>query len=149
MRIFLLTLLLSLTLPAFAQENLIVRQSIGDTSYSIAKISHITFPADGSGIVLNFTDGTSKTFAKGRYISLRFNSNISGAEMIECNDQMAIVYHVENEVVTLVGGEATVEIYSSNGTLVDEGENAVNVSHLSAGVYVVKAGVLTSKIMKR
>ncbi len=148
MRLFVLTLLFSITLPVFAVDNVIVRQSTGDTSYFISKISHISFPTDGSGIVLNFTDGTSKTFARGKYVSIRFNANLSGLEMVGSNNQTAILYNAETAEVSVVGMESKIEIYASNGMLVAKGENTVNISHVETGVYVVKAGVLTAKIMK-
>ena len=149
MRKFSLTLLLSVSLFAFATDNIIVRQNSGDTAYGISTISSITFPTDGSGVVLNFNDGTSKTFSRGQFVSLRFNQ-LTGADFVDSNDNHAILYNNSTSEIIILGDESAIEVYATNGALVAEGKGTVlNVSQLSAGTYVVKAAGLTSKIVKR
>ena len=150
MRKISLTLLLCVSLFAFATETLIVRQKTGDTAYGISTISHITFPTDGSGVVLNFSEGTSKTFSRAQFVSLRFNNDLSCVDFIDSNDNQAILYNNSSSEIIVLGEECAIEVYAANGALVAEGKGTVlNVAQLSAGTYVVKAAGLTSKIVKR
>ncbi len=150
MRKITVTLLLLMAMSMSATDQLYVRQITGDSAYGISTISHITFPTDGSGVVLNFTDGTSKTFARSQFVSLRFNGDLSGLDFVGSNDNQALLYKNESAEIVLLGAEATIQVYSANGALVAQGEGSVlNVSHLANGTYIVKAGSLTSKIVKR
>lgn len=139
-----------MSLSLGAADNLIVRQSTGDSSFAIAQISQVTFPTDGSGVVLHFTDETSQTFARAQFVSLRFNGDISGAELIGKDKDAALVYNAATSTIVLIGSEAPICVYSTNGSLVAEGvEATLNVAYLANGAYIVKAGSLTSKIVKR
>lgn len=150
MRLLIFTLLLFMSLSLGAADNLIVRQSTGDSSFAIGQISQVTFPTDGSGVVLHFTDGTSQTFARSQFVSLRFNGDVSGLEMIGRTQEAALVYNAATSTIVLIGSEAPIFVYSANGSLVAEGTEAtLNVAHLANGAYIVKAGSLTSKIVKR
>ncbi len=150
MRFLTFTLLLSVFFSLGAADNIVVRQKSGDTTYAIAQISHITFPSDGSGVVINYTDNTSQTFPRTDFISLRFNGEMVGMDLVSKNEESALVYDAATATIILVGADAPICVYSSNGALVAETtENKLNVSHLACGTYVVKAGALTSKILKR
>lgn len=133
-----------------AADNIIVRQKTGDTSHAISQISKITFPTDGSGVVFNYTDGTSQTFARSQFVSLRFNGNLVGAELIEKGHQSAIIYSPATETIMLLGADDVIYVYSSCGALVAEGNApTLPVAHLAEGTYIVKSGSLTSKFVKR
>lgn len=135
----------------FASANdLFVRQTTGDQNYAISTISHITFPAYGSGVVLSFTDGTSKSFPRSMFVSLRFNGNISGADFVTSDDHNAIIYNNASAEIVVVGNECNIQVFATNGVVVAEGEGtSLDISNLLNGTYVVKAGSLTSKIVKR
>lgn len=150
MRLLTFTLLLCVSLLASAANELIVRQTTGDTAYEIVKISQITFPSDGSGVVLTFTDGTSKTFARSQFVSLRFNGDLVGLDFVGSNDKEALLFDNAAALIMVIGEACDIQVYSVNGALVAEGYgNTLNVSELASGTYVVKAGSLTSKIVKR
>ncbi|MBQ9072866.1 MAG: hypothetical protein IJY30_00145 [Muribaculaceae bacterium] len=150
MRYFILTLLFLLSLTLGAVENLIVRQASGDTSFAISQISHVVFSADGSGVILYFTDGTNQTFGKTDFLSLRFNTNFTGAELVGKDAESAIVYNNDCATLYLLGAETPIYVYSPNGSLVAETDDtSLCISHLPAGAYVVKSGSLISKILKR
>lgn len=138
-----------MTLSINAVDNLIVRQSVGDKSISIASISHITFPTDGSGVVVNFTDGTSETFARGSFVSLRFNGNLSGIDEIGNERQSGFIFNSDCSTISLADENVMIEVYNSAGSLVAEGKASLNISNLVSGTYIVKAGTLISKIVKR
>lgn len=147
MRYFILTLLISFSLSATAVENLVVRQNTGDTRFSISTIKEITF--DGTGAKISFNDGTSQSYAKGTLVSLRFNTELSGVEDVALEGEAAILF--DGNVITVVGEDCDViNVYSLSGALVATGEgNELEVSELVKGAYVVQAGSLTTKIIKR
>lgn len=147
MRYFILTLLISFSLSATAVENLVVRQNTGDTQFSISTIKEITF--DGTGAKISFNDGTTQSYAAGTLVSLRFNTELSGVEDVALEGEAAILF--DGNVITVVGEDCEViNVYSLSGALVATGEgNELDVSELVKGAYVVQAGSLTTKIIKR
>jgi hypothetical protein len=149
MRLIHLSLLLFMSLSLYAVDNVIVRQNTGDKSISISKISHISFPSDGSGVVMNFTDGTSEKYARGSFISLRFNGNVSGREEIGVAEQSGLSFSPDYTTISCADENAMIEVYSSTGALVVEGKSTLNISNLVSGTYIVKAGNEIIKIVKR
>ena len=149
MRLIHLSLLLFMSLSLYAVDNVIVRQNTGDKSISISKISHISFPSDGSGVVMNFTDGTSEKYARGSFISLRFNGNVSGIEEIGVAEQTGLSFSLDYTTISCADENAMIEVYSSTGALVVEGKSTLNISNLVSGTYIVKAGNEIIKIVKR
>ena len=149
MRLIHLSLLLFISLSLYAVDNVIVRQNTGDKSISISKISHISFPSDGSGVVMNFTDGTSEKYARGSFISLRFNGNVSGIEEIGAAEQTGLSFSPDYTTISCADENAMIEVYSSTGALVVEGKSTLNISNLVSGTYIVKASNEIIKIVKR
>lgn len=149
MRILHFTLSLFLSLSIYAVDNLIVRQSTGDKSISLSRISHISFPSDGSGVVMNFTDGTSEKYVRGSFVSLRFNGNISGIEEIGKDNQSGIQISADCSTISVSDVDKVIEVYSTTGALVVEGKSTLNISNLVSGTYIVKAGKEIIKIVKR
>jgi hypothetical protein len=149
MRLIHLSLLLFMSLSLYAVDNVIVRQNTGDKSISISKISHISFPSDGSGVVMNFTDGTSEKYARGSFISLRFNGNVSGIEEIGVAEQTGLSFSPDYTTISCADENAMIEVYSSTGALIVEGKSTLNISNLVSGTYIVKAGNEIIKIVKR
>lgn len=130
------------SLPMFAADDLYVRQSDGDTKLSISNIKEITFPS--GQVVVTMTDGSSKTYSSSSFVSLRFNGNI-GSGVEDAMSENSIVF----DGVVVKAPQAGIMIYSTDGCLVISSEDAeVNVSSLASGIYIVKAGCLTSKIVK-
>lgn len=148
MRYFILTLLISCALSLSATTDyLVVRQKTGDTSFSITTIKEISF--DGTGAKISFNDGTYQSYAKGALVSLRFNAELSGVDQDAMLSGPAIFFDGNN--ITVVGEVCDViNVYSLSGALIISGDgNRLDVSDLIEGVYVVQAGSLTSKIIKR
>lgn len=139
--LFLIFMML-LCFPVFAADELYVRQNSGDTKISISSIKEITFPS--GQVVVKMTDGSSKTYSSSSFVSLRFNGNI-GSGVEDVVSENAIVY----DGVVVKAPQTGIMIYSTDGCLVMSSEESeVNISLLASGVYVVKAGCLTSKIVK-
>ena len=129
-------------LSMYAADELYVRQSDGDAKISISSIKEITFPSGQVVIALN--DGTSKTYNSSSFVSLRFNGNIgSGVENAMAEDGISF------DGVVVKSPQEGIAVYSTDGRLVAASEDAeVNVSSLANGIYIVKSGSLTSKIVK-
>lgn len=125
-------------------ENMVVRQKTGDTSIAISNISQITFPAAG-GVLISLNDGTSQSYAHENLYSLRFNMAVTAIEQIDAKENNAIVF----DGTTVSAPTAGISVYSLDGSLVaNGGSSRLDVSHLVSGVYIVKAGCLTAKIVK-
>ena len=131
-----------LCIPMFAADEIYVRQSSGDTRLNISNIKEITFPS--GQVVVKMTDGTSKTYSSSSFISLRFNGNVgSGVENITFEEEISF----DGTIVKAPQGGIT--IYSTDGRLVlATNESSADISVLENGIYIVKAGCLTSKIAK-
>jgi hypothetical protein len=98
---------------------------------------------------MNFTDGTSEKYARGSFISLRFNGNIGGVEEIGVAEQTSLSFSPDYTTILCADENAMIEVYSSTGALVVEGKSTLNISNLVSGTYIVKAGNEIIKIVKR
>lgn len=146
MRKFLLTLMLSFTLSLGANDNLVVEQSSGETVWTISTIKDVTF--DGNGASINFQDGSSVYYAKESLIKLKFKSGgqSSVAGINSENSSISIV----NDVITATAADDGIQVFALNGAVVAQSNgNQLNIAHLTQGAYIVKAGSLISKIIKR
>lgn len=142
-KVFSCFLVLLLTLPIFATEIIYVRQKGGDTQLSVSSIKDITFPT--GSVVVTMNDGSTKTYSSSNFVSLRFNGNVSvGIEGVE-DGLDRIIY--DGEIVK--APQEGISVYSTDGCLVlATEESTLEVSSLSNGVYIVKSGSLTTKIVK-
>lgn len=135
-------LMVLLCMPMFAADEIYVRQSSGDTRFNISNIKEITFPS--GQVVVTLTDGSTKSYSSSTFVSLRFDGNIgSGVENISFEDGISF------DGITVKAPQGGISIYSTDGRLVfaTDGSSA-DISTLENGIYIVKAGCLTSKIAK-
>ena len=141
-KVFSFILMAIIGLSMYAADELYVRQTGGDTRISISSIKEITFPSGQVVVALN--DGSSKTYNSSSFVSLRFNGNIgSGVENAMLEDAISF------DGVVVKSSQEGIAIYSADGRLVVASEGTeVNVSSLAGGIYIVKSGSLTSKIVK-
>ena len=144
MRYFLLSLFLSISLASFASDELVVEQTTGKTTYSISNVKELTF--DGKGVNITFSDNTSAYFKAETLSMIRFNATASGINEINTEQRIVII----DDCVIVNGNKGDIIIYSLNGAIVAQGKGEkLNVSHLNDGSYIVQAGSLISKIIKR
>ena len=138
-----LTLVLASASTASAFDALYVRQTTGDTKFAIADITEIAFLDEGVSVV---TAGGANLYGYDNFCSLRFNQEHTGGVESTFAD---VNYKFDGSMVA-VPGAASIEVYSFDGSKVlgVEGDKA-DVQLLSAGVYVVKAGNVAFKIVKR
>lgn len=132
-----------LSFPIFAADELYVRQSGGDTKFNISSIKEITFPS--GQVVVTMTDGSSKSYSSSSFVSLRFD----GKQNVGIENVSEVADNIIFDGVNVRTSQAGIMIYSTDGRLVLSSEDVlVNVSSLASGIYIVKAGGLTSKIVK-
>lgn len=135
-------LIVLLGVPMFAADYLYVRQGGGDTQLAVSNIKEITFPS--GAVVVTMTDGTSKTYSSSTFVSLRFNGNVNvGIEDVLNESQVTF----NGQVVK--SAQPGIAVFSADGRLVLATEEAqADVSSLASGIYVVKTGCVTTKIVK-
>lgn len=145
MRTFSLVLFFSLSLAAFA-DKVVVNQTVGQTTYHVSAIQELAF--DGKGVSILFTDGQSVYFAAETLDKIAFSANPSVVGSVK-NAGKAIT--LQGNTVTVVGGEpCDIKVLSAAGKVVVQSRGTtLDISALPGGVYVVQAGGLISKIVKR
>lgn len=132
-----------LGLPMFATDNLYVRLDDGDTKISISSIKEITFPS--GSVVVSLTDGTTKSYSSSSFVSLRFDGKAASVVEGLLNGVDGLVF----DGLMVKSPQAGIVIYSADGRLVLTSDGkSVDVSSLADGLYIVKSGCLTSKIVK-
>ena len=145
MRYYLITLFLALALSASASDEVVVVQSSGQVSWSISSLKDITF--DGNGVKFSFNDNTSVYYDKGSLSMIKFNSTLSGINSIKQAEQ---AISIADNCIVVEGFEGNITVYSLSGAAVAQGKgNKLDISNLEKGTYIVQAGSLISKIIKK
>ena len=144
MRYLLLTIMMSLSLSLYASDEVVVKQSSGETSWAISSIKEISF--DGNGVKLLFADDTSVYYSKETLSMLKFNVATSDIEELNDTPQISIA----GNILFIPNNTGDIKIFSLAGVLVIQAKGSqVDISALSDGAYIVQAGCLTSKIIKK
>lgn len=144
MKLFFLTMLLCISMPIIASNEVIVKQTSGETSWTISSIKELSF--DGNGVKFLFTDNTSVYYSKETLNILKFNVSISGIEHLNETKQISIT----GNILTISGNTNDIKFFSLDGQLVMQVKGSqVDISGLPNGAYIVKTDSLTTKIVKR
>ena len=144
MKLFFLTMLLCISMPIIASNEVIVKQISGETSWTISSIKELSF--DGNGVKFLFTDNTSVYYSKETLNILKFNVSISGIEHLNETKQISIT----GNILTISGNTNDINFFSLDGQLVMQAKGSqVDISGLPNGAYIVKTDSLTTKIVKR
>ena len=122
-----------------------------ETSFAVSEIRKITF--DDTDMVLLLNDGTTHRLPLQGLNKMFFSENGQSAILPVLTSQSQIrlsggVVHVQAERGTVV------TLYNMNGQAVQAvtstgGDTQLNVSHMRKGVYIVKVGNQTRKIMNK
>ena len=153
MRTMLLGLLTSVCTVAMADDYayLTIAQDGGESSFAVNEISKITF--DATNMIVTLSNGTTQKFPLSGLNKMFFSEN--GLSAIA--EARASQSHIRLEGVTLhvkaSQGEA-VTLYNMNGQSVMQevaqgDDTQLNLSNLKRGVYIVKVGTVTKKVMSR
>lgn len=145
MRYYLITLFLSLAMSAFAADEVVVIQSTGQTSWEISKIKELTF--DGNGVKFSFNDNTSVYYDKGSLSMIKFDTTLSGINSINKSEQ---TISIADNCIIVEGNTSEIKVFSLSGAAVAQGKGPkLDISSLEKGTYIVQAGSLISKIIKK
>ena len=145
MRYYLITLFLSLAMSAFAADEVVVIQSTGQTSWEISKIKELTF--DGNGVKFSFNDNTSVYYDKGSLSMIKFDTTLSGINSINKSEQ---TISIADNCIIVEGNTSEIKVFSLSGAAVTQGKGPkLDISSLENGTYIVQAGSLISKIIKK
>ena len=145
MRYYLITLFLALALSASASDEVVVVQSSGQVSWSISSIKDITF--DGNGVKFSFNDNTSVYYDKGSLSMIKFDTTLSGINSINKSEQ---TISIADNCIIVEGNTSEIKVFSLSGAAVAQGKGPkLDISSLEKGTYIVQAGSLISKIIKK
>ena len=148
-RTFVASLLLAIASIAMADnyQYLTVTQSGGETSFTVSDIQKITF--DASNMVLHMTDGTTQTLPLASLQKMFFASESSAIEAV-AQDKQKVRFGNGVLRADLQAGE-TVTLYNMKGEQVMRANESgtYDLSRLAKGVYIVKVGKETKKVVNK
>ena len=145
MRYYLITLFLVIALSASASDEVVVVQSSGQVSWSISSLKDITF--DGNGVKFSFNDNTSVYYDKGSLSMIKFDTTLSGINSINKSEQ---TISIADNCIIVEGNTSEIKVFSLSGAAVAQGKGPkLDISSLEKGTYIVQAGSLISKIIKK
>ena len=145
-----LTLALVSSLTASATDfYLWLNAASGDeTSWAVSGLQKITF--SGTNVVITTTDGSSSTYAMSDVSKLHFETSPTAINDVQAGQAVRF----DGTALQVSASEGTrVDVFTATGTLAGratvDGTGRVSLSNLPSGVYMVKIGNNTTKILKR
>lgn len=139
-------LFLSLWLAAFADDKVVVTQTAKDVTYDVSTLKELVF--DGKGVKILFADGDSVYFTTETLVKITFSA--APTSIGETNHVGRRVITLQGNVVAVSGEPCNIKVLSPTGKIVAQNHGiSLDISALPGGVYVVQAGGLISKIVKR
>lgn len=149
----LLALFAGLSTAAMADDYayLTVEQQDGQTSFSVSEISTITF--DAAYMNVKLSDGTTQQLPLSALSKMYFSDN--GLSAISPASVRETQIRLLNGVVHVTAQPGTpITLYNIGGQVVQQmtaqgDDTQMNVGTLRQGVYIVKVGTTTKKIMNR
>lgn len=150
-KIYTLIAILAFGLPATAQQMLIDRQGGENDIISLDNLEKITF--NGTTVNIEQTNGTKSCAAMGDINRIYFG-DFTSIEDVKPQERELVTYITRDEITINCAAETMVTIYDVIGSQVlcvrlkaDCGK--VSIANLPQGIYIVKAGNQTAKIIKR
>ena len=111
----------------------------------ISKIKELTF--DGNGVKFSFNDNTSVYYDKGSLSMIKFDTTLSGINSINKSEQ---TISIADNCIIVEGNTSEIKVFSLSGAAVAQGKGPkLDISSLEKGTYIVQAGSLISKIIKK
>lgn len=152
MRTVLMAMLLALGGTATADDYayLTIGQNTGDTEIALNNISKITF--DEENMILNMADGSRQALPLSGLTKMFFSDGNTGIATVGNNSQAIRLVNGTIHVQAPLGSVVT--LYNVSGQMVKRvavgtDDTQINVSGMTRGVYIVKVGNETKKIMNR
>lgn len=149
-KIVLFAIALFATSSAFATDYYLYLDdtSGNETSWAVSGLQKLTF--SGSNVLIHQIGGTTSTYPMSGISRLHFETTPTAISSIEAEG--GTLFDGTSLKVNAKSG-SIVSIYSASGTLVSASivgsDGIVSIGSLPSGVYLVKTGNVTSKIMKK
>ena len=138
------------SLSAMADDySLYILQSTTQTSYQLSTLQKITF--SGGNVVIQTKSGETAQVAISNIERMYFDisSPETGLNQVAANRQLAW----DGQQLSFKGMAGRIEVFQTSGTLVTQAVaadgDAINLSQLPAGVYIVKVAGKSFKIVKK
>ena len=147
-RTMMASLLLACCSAALADDYqyLTVRESGGETSFSVSKIQKITF--DTANMVLHLTDGSRQELPLVGLQKMFFGTGSSGLSFSQVESRMEFS---RGMLRATVGSGESIAVYNMKGVKVFSANESgsYDLSTLARGVYIIKVGNDTKKVVNK
>ena len=129
---------------------LTVNQESGETSFAISNISKITF--DATNMIVALSDGTTQELPLAGLNKMFFTAESTG--IATATNKQSQIRLIDGTLHVSAPRGAVVTLYNIEGktvrTVTSQGDDTqLNVNGLTKGVYIVKVGTETKKIMNK
>lgn len=127
-------------------QYLTIAQTDGETSYTVSSIQKITF--DASNMVLHLTDGTEQSLPLSGLSKMFFSKEGTGIGLTPMQSKM----HFSGGVLrTNIAAGESLTIYNMKGEKVfsTNESGTFDLTTLTKGVYIVKVGTETKKVVNK
>ncbi|MBR1414765.1 MAG: T9SS type A sorting domain-containing protein [Prevotella sp.] len=148
LRTFLASALLALSATAMADEYqyLTVTETSGETNYAVSNIQKITF--DSTYMVLHLSDGTTQQVPLSGLTKMFFSDGQAGIATTQM--QSKIQFHNGILRADVASGES-ISVFNMKGEKVfsAHASGTYDLSTLTKGVYIIKVGQETRKVINK
>jgi len=126
---------------------LTVSQADGETSFAVSSVQKITF--DTSNMLLHLSDGTTQSLPLSGLQKMFFNDGTVGISPI--TSMKSKIHFADGILRAEVTTGERIEVYNMKGEQVfsNNTSGTYDISHLTKGVYIVKVGHETKKVINR
>ena len=138
-------------------QDLVVHLANGTEESNIINTIRTITVSDGS-FIINFVGGTDESFEFNDINKIDFSNTVTDVSDLKMNkddNTVSIFYNRSEESLNITGDKigGNLEIYNMNGvkvmeTLIEIGNNTININQLSRGIYIVRINNQTLKIVK-
>lgn len=141
-------MLFSIAVKAQDDYSLFIVQADNSSSYyQLSTLKKITF--ENGNVVLHSTTGEKTTTAMSSVGSMYIAPTVTSVELVHSDG--AIVW--DGTTLRVNQGSATVEVFNASGTRVMHqslnANNEASLSHLPQGVYIIRTGGQSLKVVKK
>lgn len=154
LRNILAALLLLVGGTSFADDYayLSIVETDGQSEVSISNIKNITF--DDTNMIINLTDGNQQKLALSGLTKMFFSDTSTGIQSVAANGKQNS-FVLKDGVLHVTGAQgANISVFDVNGKAVrnvtaSKAETEINLSGLTKGVYIVRVGNQTKKVLNK
>ena len=154
LRYMLAVLLLLVGVTAFADDYayLSIVQTGEQSEVSISNIKNITF--DDTNMIINLTDNSQQKLPLAGLSKMFFTNESTGIQSVAASAKQSN-FVLKDGVLHVTGAQgANISVFDVNGKAVrsvtaSKAETEINLSGLTKGIYIVRVGNQTKKVMNK